>query len=147
MFCKCNIVEFDGEQLQKNLGRIWDLGPVVVSKEPGSNFLSIIGTNDVFNKSFVTISEFKQAILQDPVFKPLIIKFSVEGNNDSYGFGVPDFDEQVLCKYIETVYKSNCIELKFELLAKGKELGIFNVNSVENKRAGDKKPLFWASLF
>lgn len=147
MFCRCNVVEFDGKQLKKKLGRVWDLGPVVVSKEPGSNSLSIIGLRDTFGSSLVQLNEFKDAVLSDGFETPVIIRFSVSGDKGLYGMENIKFTDQASCWYRETRFSLDKIELVFEMIAKGKELCIFNGISCDAERDGVKKPLFWASLF
>ena len=145
MLCRCDLVEFDGDLVQMNLGRVWDLGPVVVSKDLGSSALSIIGLKETFDKSLITLTEFKRAILKGDQ-RPFMIKFAVNAEQGAYGYGSIEFDDKAMCTYVETKFDMNKIILNFDLVAKGKELVIFNGISGETKRTGDQKPLFWASV-
>lgn len=144
MVCKCNVIEFCGDLIEKNLGRNWNLGPVVVSKEPGSSRFSIFVSVETLDKSLVTVSEFKRAVLSGGVL-PFTVKFSVNADRGLYDLGNIEFDDSVVCYYLETHYLGDKMEFVFEMVNRGKELVIFNELQTDNER-GDRKPLFWASI-
>ena len=146
MVCECSVVEIDGEQLKRELGRVWNLGPILVSQDKGSNLLSLIGTTETFEHSFVTLSEFKQTVMSTGVDIPFTVKISLNGDKGPYGFDPVNFNDIVMCRYKKTSVSGNRIELVFEMLGKGKELNIFNGNGNNGERTGDQKPLFWASI-
>jgi hypothetical protein len=143
--CRCGIVEFTGDHIIRNLGRCWDLGPVVVTKEPGSNILSIYVSQETLEHSLISLSEFKYALIAEGDL-PLTVKFSVNVDRGLYDLGNIEFDDQAVCRYLETRFTSGKVELKFELVAKGKELCIFNEISDSTERTEYQKPLFWASI-
>ena len=145
MFCKCDIIEFDGDVIQKNLGRKWDLGPVVVKKDLGSTSLSIFVGKDTLEHSLVSLSEFKRAVMVDGDVS-FMIKFALENSRGEYDFGDIEFDDQAACWYRETHFYIDKIELNFEMVAKRKELSIFNGVSSKSEPTGVQKPLFWASV-
>lgn len=146
MIQKCELVEITGEQLKRKLGRVWNLGSVYVSQDPGSDLISIIGTRDTFDRSMMTIQEFKQAVLSEGIENPVTLKFSVAGDKGQYIYEVFQYDDIVVCRYKSIIYSSERIELIFEMLAKGKELKIFNGNTSDGEQQGKQKHLFWASV-
>ena len=145
MLCKCLLVRFESEALKKNLGRNWDLGPVVVSKELGSDSLSIFVKKDTLNSSLFSLSEFKAALLSEGDL-PFQVHFSVNAGRGLYDLGDVEFDETIVCRYSETRFSMNKVEIVLKMVAKGKELGIFNGVSGITEQSGEQKPLFWASI-
>ena len=145
MVCECELISFDGEVIQREFHRSWDLGPVVVAQEPGSNCVSIGASSDIFENSFFQIAELKRILLSGGNL-PVIIKFVREVDRGPYEMGAIEFEDQAVFRYIETKFFQDKIVLVFELLTKGKELKIFHGISSNEEQSGNQKPLFWASI-
>lgn len=145
MLCKCALVRFDSEQLKRNLGRSWDLGPIVVSKELGSSSLSIFVKKETVDAAIYSFSEFKGALLSEGDL-PFRVQFALQEDRGLYGFGDVEFDETIVCRYLETRFTTSTIEIVLDMVAKGKELGIFNGVSSKTEQSGEQKPLFWSSI-
>jgi hypothetical protein len=124
---------------------VWDLGPVEVMQDPGSSLISIVCLNETLSKSFITVQDFKQAVLSG-ISVPITIKFSVVADRGPYGFDNISFDDQAVCCYNNTVFSGDKTTFNFDVLAKGKELKIFNGNANNSQQSGNKKPLLWASI-
>lgn len=142
---RCSLIEINNQYITAEIGRGWELGPVGLMKEPGSDRLSILIPKEVLEKSFYTPAWFKQAVMADSRI-PVCIKMSIDADRGPYDLGEVEFDESVMAWYRESVYKWNYIEFIFELVVKGKELEIFNGVSANTERTGNTKPLFWASV-
>ena len=142
---RCSLIVISNQYVEKEIGRGWELGPVGLRKEPGSDRLSILVPKEVLEKTFCTPAMFKQAVMTD-LRIPVSIKMSVEANRGLYNMGEVEFDETTMAWYRESIYKPNIVEFIFELVAKGKELKIFDGVSNSTEQSGDSKHLFWAPI-
>ena len=143
----CNLVEFGGKALKEQLGRVWNLGPVLVTQERGSNLFTIKGNKKVFDNALTNYSDFKQALMTAGVNNPVTIRFSISNDRGEYGLNPVSFADTVACRYHSSSYSIDSIVIEMEIIAKGRELNIFDGISDNDERKGSKELLFWSSLF
>ena len=143
----CNLVEFGGKAIKEQLGRVWNLGPVLVTQERGSNLFTIKGDKKVFDSALTNYFDFKQALMNAGITKPVIIKFSISNDRGEYGLNPISFADTVACRYHSSSYSIDSIVIEMEIIAKGRELNIFDGISDNGEREGNKEFLFWSSLF
>jgi len=140
-----SLVNLSNQYITNVIGKGWELGPVVIQQEPGSDSLSILLDKNTLDNSFITLKQFKQAVMTD-LRIPIKLNISVEAKRGEFDLGPIEFDESVMVWYKESRFKATYVELIFETVAKGKELNIFNGIYATTKRSESCEPLFWASV-